>query len=267
MDREDDIFDRFPDLPFELRSQIWEDAIPGPGIYPVELLAGLADDQDGHKALRLALRPAHHEFQDPDFHQRVRTHQTLLATCVESRAEVCRRFPNTLDGGGPRFSFRHDLVYIVSDLLHEAFSSHKLSPEIRFEFEGGWNKLIHRLALNCEELQGWYCVMRSGRPEGPYLKHITYMEKFMEFLTTCTSLKQLVLTITRGIGFDSWVKNLPREGRLIFSEKMTDCYGGLTCPASERLSCWAGYLAWLASLLRQLILNDLEGVIHGDWVR
>lgn len=36
MNREDDVFATFSCLPFELRCQIWEEAVPGPGIFLVE---------------------------------------------------------------------------------------------------------------------------------------------------------------------------------------------------------------------------------------
>lgn len=265
MDCEEAGFTKFQDLPFELRRQIWGEAIPTHGIYLVDCDAVLIDrndDQEGHKTLHLTLRPAHHEFQAAGLEQRVRTQKILLSTCAESRTELCRRFPDTLGGGGPRFSFRHDLIYIVSDILRRVFVRHKLPPEVRLGFEGGWNRPIHRLVLNCEILQIMFSLMHMTPRQDRYCYIIN---RFLELLATCTSLRQLVLTRSNGVGFDAWAE-MPRDRQTSLSESMADCYGGLTCQASERFDTRLGQLGAAALLLRQTIFDDLDATIDRSWL-
>lgn len=271
MNSEEDGFTRFRDLPFELRRQIWGEAMPTHGIYLVDCDAVLIDrndDQEGHKTLHLTLRPAQHrEFQAAGLEQRVRTQKALLSTCAESRTELCRRFPDTLGGGGPRFSFRHDLIYIVSDVLRRVFVRHRLPPEVRLGFEGGWNRLIHRLVLNCEILQFMFGLLhmtpRLGNVQQDRYCYI--INRFLELLATCTSLKQLVLTRSHGIGFDAWAE-MPHDRQTSLSESMADCYGGLTCQASERFDTKVGQLGATASFLRQIIFDDLDATIDRSWI-
>lgn len=127
--------------------------MPAHGIYLADcdaVLADRADDQAGFRALWLALRPApaHQKPKDHVFHERFRTQIDLLATCVESRAVVCRRFPDTIGGFGPRFNFRHDLIYVASNYPHQA-DNQEVSRQAHLEYGGGFNKFIDCLALHC----------------------------------------------------------------------------------------------------------------------
>lgn len=97
------------------------------------------------------------------------------------------------------------------------------------------------------------------------VRQVMYIDNFMELLTTYSSLKQLVLTSKIGVGFDTWAE-LSCEDRLSIAEVVADCYGGLTCFASEPFSVWMDHLARPASLLRLLIVDDLEASIHRDLV-
>lgn len=165
MDREVDCFPRFSNLPLELRRQIWEEALPAHGIYLADCDAVLADrddDQAGFQALWLALRPApaHQRLQDRVFLERFCTLTDLLATCVESRAVVCRRFPDTIGGFGPRFNFRHDLIYVASNFLYYPHSQAP-SRQAHLEVKGGFNRSIDRLALRCETCISWSYYMRE----------------------------------------------------------------------------------------------------------
>ncbi|KAG6363123.1 hypothetical protein INS49_008218 [Diaporthe citri] len=161
--------------------------------------------------------------------------------------------------------FRHDLIYIVTDFLRQAFVGLKLPPEVRLEFKGGWNRLIHRLAFDSEFCQTWSVLMRGPGVGVQQDWHSTRLDRFMTFLTTCTSLRQLVLTRPDGIGFDGWAE-LSRADRTTLSERMTDCYGGLTCQASERFPAEAVNFDKTALFLRQIILGDLQSAIHRNWV-
>lgn len=266
MDRKEGSFTKFPDLPLELRWQIWGEAMGGYGLYLVDCRSVLVDgngEQDGFRTHRLGLRPVHHKSQVDVVRQRVHTQRTLLATCVESRTEFCRRFPDTLGGGGLRFSFRHDLIYIESAFILQAFCSLKLPPEQRPEFEGGWHRLIHRLAVNCDFCQIW-AVLLSGPGVGIQRDwNCTRLNRFMTFLTTCTSLRQLVLTRPDGIGFDEWAQLSPAV-RTTLCERMTGCYAGLTCQASERFHVEAVNFDGTALFLRQIILDEFT--LHPNWV-
>lgn len=263
-------FTKFQDLPFELRRQIWGEAMPAHGIYLVDCDAVLIDsndDQEGHKTLHLTIRPAHHKFQADSLEQRVRTQKILLSTCAESRAELCRRFPDTLGGDGPRFSFRNDLIYIVSDILRRVFIKHKLPPEVRLGFEGGWNRLIHRLVLNCEMLQVMFRLVQMTPRQGNLQRdrYCYIINGFLELLATCTSLRQLVLTNLNGIGFDAWAE-MPHDRQTTLSESMADCYGRLTCQASEKFDTRVGQLGAAALFLRQIIFDDLDATIDRSWL-
>lgn len=269
MDCKKGSFTKFSDLPPELRCHVWGEFMGGHGLYVVEcscVLVDRTDDQDGSRTLRVALRPARPHLQGSRQRERLLTQKILLATCVESRAELYRRFPDTLGVGGLRFSFRHDLIYIVSDFLCLAFAGLRLPPKVRLEFEGGWNRLIHWVALNSEFFQIWSVLMR-GSGEGVQMDwHSARLDRVMTFLTTCTSLRQLVLTRLKAIGFDGWAK-LARADRTTLTERMTDCYAGLTCHASERsLQVEAVNFDEAALFLRQIILDDQQSAIHRSWV-
>lgn len=268
MDCKEDSFTRFPDLPYELRSQIWEELIPAHGIYLAECVPLHLDntvDEDGRRTIRLVLCASQHPFSQVDgFGQRVRAQKTLLATCGESRRELCRHFPDTLVDGGPRLSFRHDLIYILSDFFKVDCLGLNPHPKVRLEFEGGWNRLVHRMALPCEFCRTWFRLAhepaRATRPQF----HCACIKNLMGFLTGCTSLRQLFLTTREGIGFDAWARLRGGE-RATITESMTDCYGGLTCQEGP-LSAWASRLEKIALFLRQVIADDLEVGIRPNWV-
>jgi hypothetical protein len=83
------------------------------------------------------------------------------------------------------------------------------------------------------------------------------------FLAAFISLKQFVLTIPKGIGFESWA-TLSREYQFTHSGEIAERHGGLTRQESERFHAWVSLLE-PASSLRQRILRDLEVAIHSDW--
>lgn len=267
MNREEIGFAKFPDLPFELRCQIWGEAMPAHGICLADCDAVLVrgdDDQDGHKTVRLSLKPAHHKFQVRGLRERVRAQKVLLATCAESRAELCKRFPETLGGSGPRFSFRHDLIYMVSDFVERARVGPMPYPEVRLEFEGGWNEAVHRLALNFELWERLFDLVRKPSWVAWRDWYCPLIKTQMEFLTTCTSLRELVLAIPDGIGSDAWA-SMGRNTRMTLSKSMTDCYGGLTCQASEPYRLGLANLDRTALFLRQIIVDDIELAMRRDW--
>lgn len=268
MDREENGFARFPDLPFELRLQIWEEVMPAHGICLVDCHVALVDggdDQDGHKALRLALRPAPHKFQACGFAQRVRAQTAMLATCTESRTVLCKQFPDTVGGSGQRLSFQHDLIYIVPDFLYWTLGAPKLPQELRLEFEGGWNDAARRLALNCDFWQNLHRLVRVPARMPWQYRNGTVFKRLMEFLTTFTSLSQLYLAIPDGIGHGAW-ERLRRGEWAPLAESVTDCCGGLTCQASEQSRVRIAYLDETVLFLRQAIVDDIEPAIHHDWL-
>lgn len=87
----------------------------------------------------------------------------------------------------------------------------------------------------------------------------------MRFLATCTSLRQLVLTRPDGIGFDAWAE-LSRNDRTTLADGMTECYGCLTRQAIKELDVLGARLDGAVALLRRIIFDDLEVVIHHDWM-
>lgn len=264
MNRTGDRFTCFPDLPYELRCQVWGNVIPDYGIHLIECYPARVDS----KTIRLALRRAHHEYEVCGQKQRFRTQKILLATCVESRAEFCRHFPDTLRRGGPRFSFRHDLIYITSDFfLCHTLMWPELNVEYHLEFEGGWNTLVHRLAMNREFCQIWACEFRfpSWTSLQDWRLHCRPLKIFMDFLTSCIRLKQLVLIRPDGIGFDAWLE-LPRGDRRTLTESMADSYGGLICQASARPHMLADVPDRTLSFLRHIIHDDPEFDIDPSWV-
>lgn len=268
MDCKEDSFTRFPDLPYELRSQIWEQLIPAHGIYLAECIPLHLDnnvDDDGRRTIQLVLWPAQHElFQVDGLRQRVRAQKTLLATCAESRRELCRHFPDTLGDRGSRLSFRHDLIYTLSNYFSLDCIGLNPHPKFRFEFPGGWNRLVHRMALNCEFCRLWFRLAHEPADGTWAQSHCACIKNLMGFLTGCTSLRQLFLTTRDGIGFDAWARLRGGE-RAALTESMTDCYGGLTCQEGP-LSAWAIRLEKIAQFLRQVIADDLEVDIRPNWV-
>lgn len=104
--------------------------------------------------------PAHQRSQDRIFQERSCTLTDLLATCVESRAVVYRRFPDTIGGFGPRFNFRHDLIYKASNFLHRV-DTQAPSRRVHLEVKGGFKRFIDLLALRCETCISWAYYMRE----------------------------------------------------------------------------------------------------------
>lgn len=267
MDCKKGSFTKFPDLPPELRFQIWGEVMGEYGLYLVEcnsVLVDRTDEQDGRRILRLALRLAHHDYQVYELRQRAHIQKVLLATCVESRDEFCKRFPDTLSGVRQRFSFRHDVIHIRSAFLPHAFASLGPPPGLHLEFEGGWNRLVHRLALDSDFCQICSVLMCGPGAGLPMDWHSTRLDRSMTFLTTCTSLRQVVLAESGGITFDGRAE-LSIADRATLSERMTYCYGGLTCQASERFDAEAVNFDETALFLRRIILGDLQSAIHPDW--
>lgn len=173
---------------------------------------------------------------------------------------VCKRFPGTLDDAGPRLSFREDLIYLDSLFLPDiARHEFPFPAGVELEFEGGWNELIHRLAFNVEKVHSRPRAGTMWTPRRPEA-----FDVFAEFLTTCTSLKQLFLTTQWGMSLDLW-ESWDHESRSEFSSIVNDYYGGLTCHSRDKRLIWlpATYINGLKSD-RYPALKDLEisGMLH-----
>lgn len=255
---EEEHFPGFLDLPFELRDQIWKEALPKPGFFLVQcqyVETARADQHGDRKTVQLALRPARQGPHDSEYQERVRTNKSLLARCLESRVVVCKRFPDTLDDAGPRLSFREDLIYLDSLFLPD-IARHEFPAGVELEFEGGWNELIHRLAFNVEKVHSRPRAGTMGTMWVP--RRPVDFDVFAEFLTTCTSLKQLFLTTQWGMSLDLW-ESWDHGTRSELSSIANDCYGGLTCHSRNRGMIWvpSTYIKGLKSD-RYPALKDLE---------
>lgn len=179
-------------------------------------------------------------------------HRGFYSKPKESRGEVYRRFPATLDGVGPPLSHRYDLIYIQSQ---SDFNSDTFPKGSRLEFLGDWNKLVHRLALNSHAFEFWLECLRMPANTVPQYFDMTLINRFMDFLTTFTNLKQLALTKPDMVWGGSNTRAIiyPQDADIL-SEILPGCLGMV-------MHC----LEKARSGLKGLIFDDQNSAFHREW--
>lgn len=201
-------FPKFSKLPAELRSKVWQDAMPPYGVFTA-LMLGREEPRPQQPpppailAFRVVYRlePVPRDQQDDELRVRLDTMRAIQQTSSEAASEVQRAFPTTINctGGKLRFNAEHDTLSL-SD-LHCRFASGAMERFRRYNqgtvsFADDWHKIPRKMVLNnCQLLVPlcgvYWCLHLSnlspawnGYP--PYSQHV---EGLMQFLADCTALK------------------------------------------------------------------------------
>lgn len=196
-------FPRFKNMPPEIRSKIWQDAMPPYGFYTV-LMLGREEPMPQQPpapapmAFRVVYRlePVPRDQQDDELRTRLDTMRTIQGVSLEAAHEVQRAFPTTIDctGGKLRFNAVHDSLNL-SDLqcllgsgFVDRFTRYTQGGVV---FANDWHKIPHTMLFNNRTL--WVCFCRAARRPWPsFLQEILgRMKGFLDFLADCTNLGAL----------------------------------------------------------------------------
>lgn len=196
-------FPRFQKLPAEIRSKIWQDAMPPYGFYTA-LMLGREEPMPQQPpspapmAFRVVYRlePVPRDQQDDELRTRLDTMRAIQGVCSEAAHEVQRAFPTTIDctGGKLRFNAVHDRLNL-SDLqcplgsgFIDRFARYAQGGVV---FANDWHKIPHTMLFNNKTL--WVEFFRAARGPSPaFLRVILQrMKGFLDFLADCTNLRTL----------------------------------------------------------------------------
>lgn len=258
-------FRKFPRLPLELRCRIWQEASPGYGIYPVN--CHLEPDANRAPWMIFRLKPLGRYSWDPEFSERIRTTRVLLATCRESRNEVCFLFPDTLSchGGKMRLNGKKDVVMIIpSRHLDQYFM---LRPALsHFTFAEHWNTTVQKLgifSLLQQDLIGTSLFSAASMTTGidPFSRR--YFRRLMRFLLKFDGLKQLVLADGSKISVCDWNKT-STYGRQHHQSTLSECYWTTMSITQPRRSYFPRMIPHHRLRSLAACASNLERVIHGN---
>lgn len=199
-------FPKFSKLPAELRSKVWEDAMPPYGFFTA-LMLGREEPRPQQPpppailAFRVVYRlePVPRGQQDDALRMRLDTMRAIQRTNSEAAFEVDRAFPTTINctGGKLRFNAEHDTLSL-SD-LQCLFSNGGCQRFARYSqgavaFADDWHKIPRNMVFNSSSLWAPLCDV-AWWLEGPKVSIIydpqdtQYVEGFMQFLANCTALR------------------------------------------------------------------------------
>lgn len=206
-------FPRFQKLPPEIRSKIWQDAMPPYGLHTV-LMLGREEPtpqqppSPAPTTIRVVYRlePVPRGQQDDELRTRLDTMRAIQGVCSEAAHEVQRAFPTTIDctGGKLRFNAVNDILNL-SDLQCPLgsgfFDRFKRYAQGEAVFTNDWHKIPRTMLFNNRIL--WLCFCRAARrPSLSFLQAIRRrMRGFLDFLADCTNLRAV------GISYDVPVVN------------------------------------------------------------
>lgn len=195
-----DGFPKFKELPAELRSKVWEYAMPPYGVFTV-LMRGREEPMPQQPppptpmAFRKVYRlePIPHDHEDEELRSRLDTMRAIQSTSSEAASEVQRAFPTTIDctGGKLRFNADHDTLacslydwQCISALgLRERFTRYDEGAII---FANDWHKIPRKMAFNSHQLWGPFFGLFHRLSLTDTFHQ--YLEGFMKFLADCTRL-------------------------------------------------------------------------------
>lgn len=201
-------FPKFRKLPAELRSKVWENAMPPYGVYTA-LILGREEPRPQQPpppapmAFRVVYRlePLPRIQRGYDFRMRLDTMRTIQRTCSEAASEVRRVFPTTVNctHGKLRFNADHDSL-----ALSDRQCLLKLGSSKRFErygqgaigFADDWHKIPRKMLFNgwrwnrFGPVADWLRIPKTESHAYPdNVPCSQYVEGFMEFLADCTRLR------------------------------------------------------------------------------
>lgn len=202
-------FPKFRQLPAELRSKVWESAMPPYGVYTA-LMLGREEPKPQQPpppapvAFRLSYRlePVPRNQQCDELRMRLDTMRAIQRTSSEAAFEVQRAFPTTINctGGKLRFNAEHDTLSL-SDLhcqFHETiYWRFARYSQGAVAFAHDWHKIPRRMVFNNRRLwwilHGLDFITRIDNGSQVLalgdLPHTEFVDGFLEFLSDCTGLK------------------------------------------------------------------------------
>lgn len=210
-------FPKFSKLPAELRSKVWQDAMPPHGFFTA-LMLGREEPRPQQPpppailAFRVVYRlePVPRDQQDDELRTRLDTMRAIQRTNSEAASEVQRAFPTTINctGGKLRFNAEHDTLSL-SDLrcpfaggAMERFGGYSQGT---ISFADDWNKIPRKMVMNNYQLVvnlsslNWW--LQSSNPPAAWIDHppifAQKMGGFMQFLAECTALRSFGFTYDR----------------------------------------------------------------------
>lgn len=202
-------FPKFKELPAELRSKVWQSAMPPYGIYTA-LMRGREEPRPQQPPppapmtfrLLYHLEPVPRDQQDDELRTRLHTMRAIQRTNSEAASEVQRAFPTTINctDGKLRFNAEHDILSLSDKncpfhmWICERFERYSQGAVV---FADDWHKIPRRMVLSNRRLWStlqsldfmprFYKCSRLNALGNP--PHSEFVEGFVKFLTDCTGLK------------------------------------------------------------------------------
>lgn len=267
-------FPKFSKLPAELRSKIWQDAMPPYGIFTA-LMLGREEPRPQQPpppailAFRVVYRlePVPRAQQDDELRTRLDTMRAIQRTSSEAASEVQRAFPTTINctGGKLRFNAERDTLSL-SDMpcMFMIYASDRFErySQGAIAFADDWHKIPRKMVLSNYYLLGpLYAVHRcvqSADKSWAFPPYVRQVEGLMQFLADCTAL--------RSFGF--MYEGVCRDTVLEALDSGCPQFQGLRlCDPAPILKAWyyshhsRDSLSGIQALLWSCL--GLEAVIHG----
>lgn len=208
-------FPKFSQLPFEIRSMIWKEAMPPYGFYTVLMLGReepMPQQPPAPAPMRFRavyrLEPVPSDQQDHKLQKRLATMRAIQRVSTEAASEVEIAFPTTIDctGGKLRFNAVHDTLSL-SDLQYYLGSSF-LYRFARYThgsivFKDDWHKIPRAMMFNNAMLWRAFNIL-SPWFSFPGPTQFLALEGFMTFLADCTNLRIMGFMYDTGCDYLSY---------------------------------------------------------------
>lgn len=202
-------FPKFRQLPAELRSKVWESAMPPYGVYTA-LMLGREEPKPQQPplpapmAFRLSYRlePVPLLLQGDELRMRLDTMRAIQRTSSEAASEVQRAFPTTINctGGKLRFNAEHDTLSLSDahcQFRERIYWRFKRYSQGAVAFAHDWHTIPRRMMFNNRRL--WWLLhgltmITQMENDSQVLAldnppHDEFVDGFLDFLSDCTGLK------------------------------------------------------------------------------
>lgn len=212
-------FPKFSKLPAELRSKVWQDAMPPYGVFTA-LMLGREEPRPQQPpppailAFRVVYRlePVPRAQQDDELRTRLDTMRAIQRTSSEAASEMQRAFPTTINctSGKLRFNAEHDtlslsdLPCLFADGAAERFGRYSQGA---ISFADEWHKIPRKMVLNNRGLfiplcaVHWSLQFSIASPALAYQPYTERVEGLMHFLAECTALRSFGFMFNLACGY------------------------------------------------------------------
>lgn len=194
-------FPKFMQLPFELRSMIWKEAMPPYGFFTVLMLGReepMPQQPPAPAPMRFRavyrLEPVPRDQQDDKLRTRLETMRAIQRVSTEAASEVEIAFPTTIDctGGKLRFNAVHDTLGLSDLPCHLArgflkrFARYSRGAIV---FQDNWHKIPQAMLFDNEMLWSFFNILDPLPWGPPGSSALPGLEGFMTFLADCDNLR------------------------------------------------------------------------------